>query len=205
MERLQDIRELYHLNRQRLLSRPDPAAFAAHDSKLRDAVEVMSAKRDEQLSRKDLPAARPWIAFQKGTVPFSSNENWDSPPLIDSPALNEHGEGLTIFIEHPAVPMDNNRTERTQRGPVVGRKNFYGSGALWSGKLAALLFSVLATLKLQGINPRQWLTRYLEACAAAGGKVPENVADFLPWNRSEEVKTAMRAPFCSKPEVYDTS
>ncbi len=41
--------------------------------------------------------------------------------------------------------------------------------------------------------------------AVAGGKVPENVADFLPWNRSEEVKTAMRAPFCSKPEVYDAS
>ncbi len=29
------------------------------------------------------------VAFQKGTVPFSSNENWDSPPLIDSPALSE--------------------------------------------------------------------------------------------------------------------
>ncbi len=27
------------------------------------------------------------VAFQKGTVPFSSNENWDSPPLIASPAL----------------------------------------------------------------------------------------------------------------------
>ncbi len=27
------------------------------------------------------------IALRKGTVPFSSNENWDSPPLIDSPAL----------------------------------------------------------------------------------------------------------------------
>jgi hypothetical protein len=67
-----------------------------------------------------------------------------------------------------------------------------------------MLFSVFATLKLHGINPRQWLNRYLEACAAAGGKVPENVADFLPWNMSEEVMAAMRAPFCSE-EVHDTS
>jgi hypothetical protein len=27
------------------------------------------------------------VAIRKGTVPFSSNENWDSPPLIDSPVL----------------------------------------------------------------------------------------------------------------------
>jgi transposase len=153
------------------------------DRKLRDAVDAMSAKRDEQLSRKDLhPACRKTLK-----------------------SLSEHWKGLTLFVEHPDVPMDNNRTERTQRGPVVGRKNYYGSGALWSGKLAAMLFSVFATLKLHGINPRQWLTRYLEACAAAGGKVPENVADFLPWNMSEEVKTAMCAPFCSEHEVHDTS
>jgi transposase len=101
--------------------------------------------------------------------------------------------------------MDNNRTERTQRGPVVGRKNYYGSGALWSGKLAAMLFSVFATLKLHGINPRQWLSRYLEACAAAGGKVPAHAEDFLPWNMSEEVKTLMRAPFARVPGVHDSS
>ncbi len=63
--------------------------------------------------------------------------------------------------------MDNNHTERTQRGPVVGRNNYYGSGALSSGKSAAMLFSLFATLKLHAINPRQWLTACLQACAAA--------------------------------------
>ena len=179
LEWLLDIRELYHLNRQRLLCRHDPAAFATHDRKLRDAVDAMSAKRDEQLGRKDLhPACRKTLE-----------------------SLSEHWKGLTLFVEHPDVPMDNNRTERTQRGPVVGRKNYYGSGALWSGKLAAMLFSVFATLKLHGINPRQWLTAYLEACAAAGGKVPQNAADFLPWNMSEEVEEALHAPFLAPPEV----
>ena len=183
LEWLLEIRELYHLNRQRLLCRHDPAAFTTHDRTLRDAVDAMSAKRDEQLSRKDLhPACRKTLE-----------------------SLSEHWKGLTLFVKHPDVPMDNNRTERTQRGPVVGRKNYYGSGALWSGKLAAMLFSVFATLKIHGINPRQWLTQYLNACAAAGGKVPENVADFLPWNMPEEVKVALRAPFCSEPKACDTS
>lgn len=173
---------MYHLHRQRLLCRDDPVTFVAYDRKLRDAVDVMAAKRDGQLSRKDLhPACRKTLQ-----------------------SLSEHWKGLTLFVEHPDVPMDNNRTERTQRGPVVGRKNYYGSGALWSGKLAAMLFSVFATLKLHGINPRQWLTRYLEACAAAGGKAPENVADFLPWSMSEQFKAVMQTPFCSE-EVHDTS
>lgn len=183
LEWLLEIRELYHLNRQRLLSRQDPAAFAAHDRRLREAVDAMAAKRDEQLGPKNLhPACRKTLE-----------------------SLSEHWQGLTLFVEHPDVPMDNNRTERTQRGPVVGRKNYYGSGALWSGKLAAMLFSLFATLKLHGINPRQWLTAYLEACAAAGNKAPQSAADFLPWNLPEEVKEAMRAPFLAPPEVNNSS
>jgi transposase len=183
LEWLLEVRALYHLNRQRLACRQDPAAFAVADRGLRDAVDAMAAKRDEQLGRKDLhPACRKTLE-----------------------SLREHWQGLTLFVEHPDVPLDNNRTERTQRGPVVGRKNYYGSGALWSGKLAAMLFSLFATLKLHGINPRQWLTGYLEACAAAGGKVPENALDFLPWNMSAEVKKAMCAPFLATPEVDDSS
>ena len=40
----------------------------------------------------------------------------------------------------------------------VGRKNFYGSGAEWSGQLAAMMFSLLMTMKGWQINPRTWLT-----------------------------------------------
>ena len=183
VEWLLEIRELYHLNRQRLLGRQDPAAFAAHDRSLREAVTAIAVKREEQLGRKDLhPACRKTLE-----------------------SLSEHWKGLTLFVEHPDVPMDNNRTERTQRGPVVGRKNYYGSGALWSGKLTAMLFSLFATLKLYGINSRQWLAAYLEACAAADGKAPENVADFLPWNMSEEAKAAMSAPFLGAACAHDSS
>ena len=75
-----------------------------------------------------------------------------------------------MFVEHPEVPMDNNTAERAQRGPVVGRKNYYGSGSVWSGRLAAMTFSLFQTLCLWRLNPRLWLTAYLEACAKAGGR-----------------------------------
>jgi transposase len=103
-------------------------------------------------------------------------------------SLGAHWTGLTVFVEHPEVPMDNNTAERAQRGPVVGRKNYYGSGAVWAGRLAAMMFSLFQTLSLWDINPRLWLTAYLEACAAADGKAPADFAHFLPWNLSDDCR-----------------
>ena len=65
-------------------------------------------------------------------------------------SLGDHWTGLTVFVEHPEVPMDNNTAERAQRGPVVGRKNYYGSGAVWAGRLAAMMFSLFQTLACGG-------------------------------------------------------
>jgi hypothetical protein len=74
----------------------------------------------------------------------------------------------------------------------VGRKNYYGSSAEWSGRLAALLFSLLATLQQWAINPRTWLRWYLEACASAGGRAPASVASYLPWNLSPAQREALK-------------
>ena len=43
-------------------------------------------------------------------------------------SLHNHWDGLTVFVERPEVAMDNNTAERALRTPVVGRKNYYGSG-----------------------------------------------------------------------------
>lgn len=82
--------------------------------------------------------------------------------------------------------MDNNYAERLLRNPVVGRKNYYGSHSLWSSQLAAMLFSLFQTLLLRGVNPKVWLTAYLEQCAVLGGRAPEDVSAFLPWNMTEK-------------------
>ena len=90
--------------------------------------------------------------------------------------------------------MDNNASERTVRGPAMGRKNYYGSGSLWSVALAATMFSILATLKRWNLNPRRWLTWYLESCAAAGGKRPAKIESFLPWNLSDQRREELIGP-----------
>ena len=82
---------------------------------------------------------------------------------------------------------------------MTGRKNYYGSGSLWSAEFAAMLFSILQTLVLWGINPRRWLTRYLQACADHGGKAPGDIAAFLPWSRDERHRAELIRPFVSTP------
>ena len=69
-------------------------------------------------------------------------------PVLAAPAvkvlesMQTHWDGLTVFVDHPWIPMDNNTAEPGMRGPVVGRKNFYGSGSQWSGQLAAGMYSL---------------------------------------------------------------
>jgi Transposase IS66 family len=82
-----------------------------------------------------------------------------------------HSSEVVIFIL---------AAERSVRGPVVGRKNYYGSASVGSGRLVAIMFSLFQTLCLWGLNPRLWLTAYLEACANAGGRAIDDVDRFMP-------------------------
>jgi hypothetical protein len=68
----------------------------------------------------------------------------------------------------------------------------------------ATMFSFLATLARWKINPRRWLTWYLESCAVAGGKTPEDIQPSLPWNLSDERRLALGAP-ATVPATYNTS
>ncbi|NDP59543.1 MAG: transposase [Oxalobacteraceae bacterium] len=75
--------------------------------------------------------------------------------------MKNHWSGMTMFVDHPEVPMDNNSAERSVRISVVGRKNFYGSGSRWSGQLAATMYSLLMTVKCKrSINPILFRTGY---------------------------------------------
>ena len=79
-----------------------------------------------------------------------------------------------------------------------GRKNYYGSGSIWSAQLAAMLFSILQTLVLWGINPRHWLRSYLTACAENGAGAPQDIDPFLPWSMDAARRAALGRPAPSR-------
>ena len=121
-------------------------------------------------------------------------------PTLPKPAakvlksMRRHWPGLSAFLDHPELPLDNSEAERTLRLAAVGRKNFYGSGSVWSGELAAMMFSVLMSLRRWQINPRTWLSAYLQACADNGNRPVPQLDAFLPWTMDAARLAAMRAP-----------
>ena len=119
-------------------------------------------------------------------------------------SLAAHWSGLTLFVDDPHIPLDNNYGERLIRNPAVGRKNYYGSGAQWAGRLAMMMFSIFATLTLWKINPHKWLSWYFQGCAENEGKAPDDSASFLPWNLSPDRLADLRNPLAS-PSTLDTS
>jgi transposase len=70
---------------------------------------------------------------------------------------------LTRFLDDPDIPLDNNAAERALRGPVVGRKNHYGSKSLRGTEVAAIFYSLLESAKLVGVNPEDYLRTCLRA------------------------------------------
>ena len=80
---------------------------------------------------------------------------------------------LTRFLEDVRIPLDNNATERAIRGPVVGRKNHYGSKSRRGTEVAATFYTILETAKLHGVNPAEYL-------AAAVMAADRGVA-LMPW------------------------
>jgi transposase len=83
----------------------------------------------------------------------------------------ERWAGLTRFVDDPRVPLDNNAAERALRGPVVGRKNHYGSRSLRGTHVAALFYTLCETAKLGGLDPHAYLLRALYAAIARPGAV----------------------------------
>lgn len=161
---LRRIRDLYRAQGERLEHEVASAEFQAADAAVRRIVSEMQIQAATELAD---PKLR-------------------EPCRKALQSLQNHWMGLTRFVDDLRIPLDNNASERANRNPAVGRKNYYGSGALWSGRLAAMLFSLFATLNLCQLNPRAWLTWYLQSCAEQGGKPPADIAPFLPWNLSAE-------------------
>lgn len=67
-----------------------------------------------------------------------------------------HYEGLTLCTKNIMIPLDNNMAEREMRGPVVGRKTWYGTHSKRGALTAAVLFSIVRSCFINNINPRDY-------------------------------------------------
>lgn len=89
-------------------------------------------------------------------------------------------ETLTYFLTDADVPIDNNAQERNLRSHVVGRKTWYGTHSKRGALTAAILFSIVETCKLVGVNPREYFHDLIEDLLA--GAKPYTPADYKKSN-----------------------
>jgi transposase len=160
----------------------------------------------ERARHEAMPGTEPWQAADRALRAFVQRlrhqlrDELRQGGLGAGPAgvlrsLEHHWAGLTVFLDHPEVPLDNNEVERILRVPVVGRKNFYFFGCRWSAHLAEMLWSILATALLAGLNPLTYLTAFLQASAQQGQPLSgAALARFLPWALQPQDRTAWRQP-----------
>ncbi len=173
------IGELYTLNAQRKEEWDETLAFADQTPAFRQRHQALAQAVEQMEERCDLE-------LQKQNLQTAQREVLSS--------LKNHWSGLTVFVQYPQVPMDNNTAERRMRNPAMGRKNYYGSGSQWSAGLAAMMFSLFQTNVLWKLNPHHWLYNYLTACAENGGQAPADLAPFIPWQMSEQRKQQLAKP-----------
>lgn len=171
-EWIKRINQIFHINNSRREAFFSGRDYQAEDEQLREQLEAFKEQFDKELS-------------QGSSSPGKSS-------VLES--LNNHWEGLTVFADQPEVPMDNNGSERALRLSKLIVKNSYGALSNWSVKLTEILLSIFATLQLWKINPRLWLSSYLEDCAENCGKVPENINEYLPWQMSPALLKDFQKP-----------
>ncbi|HSF17609.1 MAG TPA: IS66 family transposase [Vicinamibacteria bacterium] len=151
-EVLELIGKLYEI--ERLVPGPFPGDEEAQTLRLR--------LRQER-SRPLVNAIREWAMTQRG-LPRS-----DFGKAVRY--MLERWDKLTVFVDNPLVSPDNNHAERALRGPVVGRKNHYGSRSKRGTEVAALFYTLCETAKLQNVEPRAYLLKAAYAAIENPGTI----------------------------------
>jgi len=88
-------------------------------------------------------------------------------------------KALELYCDDGRLEIDNNTAERALRVVALGRKNFLFAGSDRGGERAALVYSLLGTAKLNGLNPEAYLR---EVLARIPDHLINRIEELLPWN-----------------------
>ncbi len=124
-------------------------------------------------SRPLIIALEAWLREQRARV----SRNSDTGKAINY-SLKRWTE-LTRFLDDGRVCMTNNAAERELRAVAVGRRNWTFAGSDEGGRRAAALYTLIATAKLNDMDPQAWLADML---ARLPDHPAKRVHELLPWH-----------------------
>jgi transposase len=104
-----------------------------------------------------------------------------------------HWTGLVLFLNDGRLELDTNSIERAIRPIALGRKNALFAGSDGGARHWAIVASLVATAKLNGVEPLAWLTDMLERMVSGQTKAHE-LERLLPWTwKAERLAAAVDA------------
>lgn len=86
---------------------------------------------------------------------------------------------LSRYLDDGTLEIDNNAAERALRGLALGRKNYLFAGSDSGGERAAILYSLIETARLNGLDPQGYLA---DVIARINTHPAKRIAELLPWN-----------------------
>jgi transposase len=85
---------------------------------------------------------------------------------------------FTRFLDDGRICLTNNAAERALRAIALGRRAWLFAGSDRGGERAAAMYTLIATAKLNDINPQAWLADVLRRIADYPAS---RLHDLLPW------------------------
>lgn len=77
----------------------------------------------------------------------------------------ERWERLSLYTSDGMLKIDNNPVENSIRPVALGRKNYLFAGSHEAARRSGMLYSLLGTCKMHGIEPTEWLRNVLQTIA----------------------------------------
>jgi hypothetical protein len=122
---------------------------------------VWSADRQAGSPRRAGNPLHAWLTAQLGRVSGKSG-------LAEAIRYAlRHWQGLVLFLEDGRLELDTNVIERAIRAIALGRKNSLFAGSDGGARHWAIVASLVATARLNGVEPLAWLTDVLERMSRA--------------------------------------
>ena len=91
-------------------------------------------------------------------------------------------EALNRYVDDPMLDIDNNLSERTLRMVVIGRKNYMFAGSEAGAWRAAIIYSLVASCKLNEIDPFRY---FRDVLARVSTHPAAKIDELLPseWKK----------------------
>jgi transposase len=132
-------------------------------------------------SRPALDALREWVDKTLPAAPPKS-------PLGQALTYTvNQWKALTRFLEDGRLELDNNGCERALRQVAVGRKNWMFAGSDAGAERAAVMYTLIGTCRLNGVDPWAYLRDVIEKLAS--GWLQSRLDELLPKNWASQRPT----------------